>query len=319
MARRLLDLGYLVLHEGKTFRQYDDHWGSRPRYVVARDRLADRELVLRRATFFRLGYRDIAGPGDKNVSIFNLHPPGITTGHTAPLEHRPYERPNSAALLLLAVLNTLSFDWLLQLRVRSHLNQFMLLATPLPMGIWRGPGKNSFAHGALRLTCNHAGYAPLWREQMGEVWRESTSPGTWPVLASEDERWAVRAAIDAIVADAYGLRREQYTFRHGSYPKAPDLCLQRLDELKAIGLGAFAKKYDPYWDIPLNENPPQPVIELPIPAGEGLREPQGDLYPSDQEGVPLRRVAEAAPEYGRARGKGAGRGSSRGGGRARRR
>ena len=39
------------------------------------------------------------------------------------------------------------------------------------------------------------------------------------------------------------------------------------DELKAIGLDAFTKKHDPYWDIPLNENLPQPVIELSIPAG----------------------------------------------------
>ena len=45
---------------------------------------------------------------------------------------------------------------------------------------------------------------------------------TWPVLAGDDERWAVRAAIDAVVADAYGLSREQYahvlsTFSHASY------------------------------------------------------------------------------------------------------
>jgi len=71
-----------------------------------------------------------------------------------------------------------------------------------------------------------------------------------------------------VVADAYGLSRDQYahvlsTFKHTSYPKAPELCLERFDELKAIGLDAFTKKHDPYWDIPLNENLPQPVIELP--------------------------------------------------------
>ncbi len=41
------------------------------------------------------------------------------------------------------------------------------------------------------------------------------------------------------------------------------MCLARFDELKSIGLGAFTKKHDPYWDIPLNENLPQPVIDLP--------------------------------------------------------
>ena len=48
----------------------------------------------------------------------------------------------------------------------------------------------------------------------------------------EDERWEVRATIDAVVANAYGLNREQYahvlsTFKHKSYPKAPTLCLAK--------------------------------------------------------------------------------------------
>jgi hypothetical protein len=44
------------------------------------------------------------------------------------------------------------------------------------------------------------------------------------------------------------------------------------DELKQLGLDEFTKKHDPYWDIPLNENLPQPVIDLPIP--EQSDEPQ---------------------------------------------
>ena len=131
----------------------------------------------------------------------------------------------------------------------------------------------ALAHLALRLTCNHSGYAPLWREQVGDAWREPSAPFTWPVLAGDDARWAVRAAIDAVVAEAYGLDRAQYahvlsTFSHKSYPRVPDLCLAAFDELKAIGLEAFTRTHDPYWDIPLNENLPQPVIDLPIPGEE---------------------------------------------------
>ena len=39
-------------------------------------------------------------------------------------------------------------------------------------------------------------------------------------------------------------------------------------KIKEIGLEAFTKKYDPYWDIPLNENLPKPVIELSLPKAE---------------------------------------------------
>jgi hypothetical protein len=56
------------------------------------------------------------------------------------------------------------------------------------------------------------------------------------------------------------------TFSHASYKDAPRHCLAAFEDLQSLGLAAFTKKDDPYWDIPLNENLPQPVIDLPIPA-----------------------------------------------------
>jgi len=137
-----------------------------------------------------------------------------------------------------------------------------------------GNGLGSFlSHAALRLTCNHEGYAALWRDQVGEEWRESSARHSWPVLGSDDERWGVRAAIDAVVAEAYGLSREQYlhvlgSFSHKSYPAAPERCLAAFDELMEMGLEAFSRKHDPYWDVPLNMNLPKPAIDLPLPGGK---------------------------------------------------
>jgi hypothetical protein len=266
-ASRLLDEGYFSLHEGKTFRQYDDHWATRPRYLVGVNQLKDKPDILRCARYFRAAYREIAGPGDENVSIWCVLPSHCVNGHKAPVERAPWDRPNSKMLTLVGVANSFAFDWLLSLRVRASVCGFMRDSTPAPDHTARAVV--DLSHGVLRLTCNHSGYAPLWKEQLGDAWRESGKPPlTWPVLEGEDERWAVRAAVDAVVADAYGLSRDQYahvlsTFKHTSYPKAPELCLARFDELKSIGLDAFTKKHDPYWDIPLNENLPQPVIELP--------------------------------------------------------
>ena len=86
----------------------------------------------------------------------------------------------------------------------------------------------------------------------------------------------------AIVADSYGLGRDQYkhvpsTFTDVSYPRAPELRLARFDELMKTGLDAYTKRHDPYWDTPLNESLPEPVIELPIP-GEGEGEGPRDLF-----------------------------------------
>src|ERR1035438_1222985 len=99
----------------------------------------------------------------------------------------------------------------------------------------------------------------LWWEQVGEAWREAGTAFTWTVLSGNDARWAVRAAIDAVVAQAYGLTRDQYahvlsTFSHSSFKNAPHQCL-----------AAFTKKHDSSWNIPLDATSPQPVIDLPTP------------------------------------------------------
>ena len=198
--------------------------------------------------------------------------PGAIVGNSAPCDRAPEKVRNSDRLVLQATCSTFTSDWALRLRATANINLFLIRETPLPR-LARN-ARPFLGHNALRLDCNHVGYAPLWKEQIGDTWREpDKQPFTWPVLAGDEDRWAVRAAIDAVVADACGLSREQYahvlsTFSHASYLKAPEMCLACFDELKAIGLDAFTKKHDPYWDIPLNENLPQPVIDLPVAEAE---------------------------------------------------
>ena len=180
----------------------------------------------------------------------------------------------SKQLFLMALCNNFSFDFLARLFVQTDVSMFILDRIPvlkLQVNNLKFNISSFLSHSALRLTCNHSGYDPLWREQLGTEWREPNREAfTYPVLETEDQRWQIRAAIDAVVAAAYGLTRAQYahvlsTFSHKSYLQAPHLCLNYFDELQAIGLETFTRKYDPYWDIPLNENLPQPVIDLPIP------------------------------------------------------
>jgi hypothetical protein len=203
--------------------------------------------------------------------ILALMPPGSLFGNSAAVEREPERRRICDALVLLASANTYSFDWTLRQKSAANVNLFILDGCPLPPTVFDRPISLFLAHSALRLTCNHEGYAPLWEEQLGDAWREPTPKHSWPVLAGDDARWAVRAAIDAVVADAYGLTRDQYahllsSFNHKSYPKAPERCLVAFDELKRIGLAAFVKAHDPYADIPLNESLPKPVLNLSAPG-----------------------------------------------------
>ena len=104
VAARLLKMGYLVLHEGKTFRQYDDRWAEKPRYLVSLTKLSDKENFLDAARYYRLAHRKIAGPGDENVSIWAAHPPGVIHGDSSPAEVTT-KRPSCVALSLLGVAN----------------------------------------------------------------------------------------------------------------------------------------------------------------------------------------------------------------------
>lgn len=270
VARELLAKGYLPLHEGKTFHQYDDRWGDRPRYLVALDKLSDKPGWVNAASHYRVSYREIARATDERTSIFNLAPPGFVFGHKGPCEREPGTRQLSSSLVLVAFANSFIFDFNLRLKVQSSVSLFILNSCPVPS--FSNNVHRFLAHSSLRLSCNHPGYTVLWKDQVGDEWREASKKHTWPVIGDVDERWKVRAAIDAVVADAYGLTRDQYqhvlsSFSHTSYPKAPELCLAAFDELKKLGLEKFTKKHDPYWDVPLNEALPKPVIDLPIPEG----------------------------------------------------
>lgn len=263
--------GLLPFHEGKTIWQFTDTWEGPPDFLVPIQNLTGKIGRLEASRFFRLAFRTIASSTNERSAVFVILPPGCLCSNSLLPESQPADRPSWRALLLAGVANAFCFDWLLRLTVASNITFNFLDPVPLP-------GLESLGaflvHASLRLTCNHFGYTPLWHDQIGDAWREPKAPSTWPVLNTEDVRWAVRAAIDAVVADAYRLTREQYahvlsTFSHKSYPKAPELCLKAFDELKAIGLDAFTKRHDPYWDISLNESLPKPVIDSPMPAQGG--------------------------------------------------
>jgi hypothetical protein len=267
----LLERQAFYLAEGKTFHQYDEIWEDLPRYCVPMEHLARNHIRFDSARYYRLAVRAVASSTNERTVIAAVLSPPVVVGHSVALERSPESTPRARVLALCAILNCHSFDWCIRTMTGANVTLFALMNGPV-VSVNRIRGM--LCHIALRLTCNHAGYAPLWIEQVGDEWREPKPKHTLPVLEGDDERWAVRAAIDAVVADAYGLTREQYahvlsTFSHKSYPKVPELCLARFDELKSSGLDAFTKKHDPYWDIPLNESLPKPVIELPIPQESG--------------------------------------------------
>ncbi|QOJ00962.1 MAG: N-6 DNA methylase [Phycisphaeraceae bacterium] len=289
-----LELGIIPCLEGRSIQIHNllwpgepgSHWNPVPTLGLdcSSSASAVREKLTQiapRLRYFRLMARQTCGSPltNERSAVFAVVCPGLSAINSVIAETLPSRRPNSHALTIASLLGTFSFDFTIRMQIGPNLSLFIVETIPIP-GLDQAT-RLMLAHGAMRLAALHSAYMPLWREQFGDEWREvERQPFAWPALAGDKARWAVRSAIDAVVADAYGLSREQYahvlsTFGHKSSPEASKLCLAGFDELQAIGLEAFCKKHDPYWDIPLNESLPTPVIELPTPSADNGAPPEG--------------------------------------------
>jgi hypothetical protein len=236
----------ITLHEGKTFHQYTDSWDTKPRYSVT---LAALKPPVAEATrHYRLAFRDIARSNDERTMIACIAPPDVVFGHTATVEKSPWSRPSADALILCALFNTFPFDWLVRLKAATHLSLYILNALPVPN--LDDPTRKFLAHAALRLSCINTKYTALWQEQTGTR-----------MIANNTGK--LRYQVDAIVANAYGLTREQYDhilrgFSHRSNPDAPTHCLAAFDELKARGMTKFSRQHDLFANVPLVTTRPEP-------------------------------------------------------------
>jgi hypothetical protein len=110
---------------------------------------------------------------------------------------------------------------------KQILSLYILEALPVPR--FNESQHRFLVRAALLLSCNHIGYTALWQEQAG---KHSIPHSDRPVL---------RARIDAVLAQAYGLDRDGYrhvlnAFSHRSDPDAASRCLDAFDTLQAKGI-----------------------------------------------------------------------------------
>ncbi|MSP01927.1 MAG: hypothetical protein EXR07_12885 [Acetobacteraceae bacterium] len=238
----------LPLHEGKTFHQYTDRWKATPRYAIRRDAIEDKPNWLRASGHYRLVFREIARSTDERTMISAIVPPGHVFGHKGTCEKIPWIRPDSMALILCAVLNSFPFDWCVRQKIAASISLFMLNSCPAPN--LPDDAARFLAHGALRLSCGHAGYEPLWHAQLGSAYSFPKN------VATSEDGAELRASMDAVVARSYGLARDQYRhiltgFSHKTNPLSPLQCLEAFDALTKDGSQAFYRKHDPFSDVPL--------------------------------------------------------------------
>ena len=187
--------GPLPVFEGKTFHQYTGIRIPKPRYSVTTDSL--KPLVLEASGHRRLAFRDIARATDERTAIAFIAPKGVVFGHTATVEKMPSGRQYDDALVLCAVFNSFTFDWLVRRKAATHLSLYLLAALPMPE---LSDAERAFLARSVEVLSNRS-------------------------------HLDLRARVDAVVARAYGLDLDGYRhvlkgFSHKSDPGAPARCLR---------------------------------------------------------------------------------------------
>jgi len=253
--------GFVVVANEDSIHSFDDHWPERPRYVA---RASDiKPAWTRESSRYRLLYRRIANVVDLRSMKAAIVPPGWVTASPY-ISVREDDAAEDVLLVAAGILNSFVFDWALRTRLTATLSPFIVRNLPAPR---LQPSEERFlSYSALALSVNHRGYLGLWRA----VVAGDALPASFPLLSDPSKRWAVRAAIDAVVAEAYGISREQYafvldSFSHRSFPDAPKLCLAAFDELQATGFDNFQQSHNPLRGFPLNAVLAKPVVEFVAP------------------------------------------------------
>jgi hypothetical protein len=100
-----------------------------------------------------------------------------------------------------------------------------MLSLPIPRLTPGDPYFDGIVPRAARLSCTRPEFADLWREVMGSEWTLTPRPPlpqgegeeNYPAVEPE-ERQRLRDEIDALVANLYGLTRDEFDHILGTFP-----------------------------------------------------------------------------------------------------
>ncbi len=208
---------YTALYEGRMVHNFEHaqkaYVGGEGRKTIWKDieledkRLASRVFVTLEETGepgpYRLGFCDVTGATNERTTLAALVSPASLAGNAVPTLTSPDIKQT---LVVTAIMNSFVFDSLARLRVSTHLNWTYASALTLPMASSLPETTvREITERVLRLSCTTPELAPYWNEVFPD--------DPWSYDSAERDPWeraTLRAELDAIVAEAYGLSVPEY-------------------------------------------------------------------------------------------------------------
>jgi hypothetical protein len=221
-------------HYSSAPERFSSDYPWRAQYYIDPDVARERQIQKYGERVWRIGICDVTAPTNRRTVIAALLPMQCAAGNTLNTAVVKSDHDNAAiSLYFLAILNSFVFDYIVRFSVKLHLNQFILLANPVPR---LAPGVAYFdaiVPRAARLTCTTEAFADLWAQVIGSPW----DPGKG--TTGTEARQRLRDELDAVVACLYGVSREAFAHILETFPLVfPN------DEAGAVRKADLLKTYD---------------------------------------------------------------------------
>ena len=218
----------LPLLEGRNIHQFTSFFSADFRYWIAEN--AARRIILGRTDdvgqelnyqTYRLGFRKIANKTNERTMLATVIPPHLVSENFQTCVALDIEGnrlvSNPDMLALAAIFNSFVYDAIIRLKVDANMNFFLVYSTQVPRLTEKDATFRPVVERAARLICTTPEFDDLAKEIFGGRSSSRTVGVTDPA-----ERMRLRAELDALVANLYGLTEEEFAYILTTFPLVSD-------------------------------------------------------------------------------------------------
>lgn len=212
--------GYLPLYEGRAIQQFTLQPTELRYWVKEEDGraaiLKRRPNKSKRLSYqnYRLGYRSVARSTDQRTLIATILSPGGFAGNTLNVTDNIFTAED--LLFLLALLNSFVVDFMLRLRVSTHVSMYSIYQLPVPRLTRDDAAFYPIVRRAARLVCVTPAFEHLWKRAMHTPWSLAAVATTFA------DRARTRAELEGLIAHLYNLTEAQFTYLLATFSLVPE-------------------------------------------------------------------------------------------------
>lgn len=210
----------LLLYEGKMIWHFDHkfsenrYWVNEPQGRKALLRKEKEQNQLLDYQKYRLGIRAVSGNVNERTLVSTVIPKNVFCGNSILSNIEGFQ--NYAEILFcVAMLDSFVIDWVIRQKVTTNINMFYIYQLPIPRITADEPFFDDIVTRAAKLICTTAEFADLWNEVMETPWTPECG------ATDEAERNRLRAELDGMIANIYGLTYEEFEYILSTFPLAP--------------------------------------------------------------------------------------------------